>query len=77
MKIHILNRAQIIDDAFHLMVTGQLNSTVFWNITKYLSRETDYVAWYPMFKALEYLSNIFLFSETNFENIKVNIINYQ
>ncbi|EFN69402.1 Aminopeptidase N, partial [Camponotus floridanus] len=58
MNIHVLNRAQIIDDAFHLMVTGQLNSTVFWNITNYLLREKNYVAWYPMFKALEYLSNI-------------------
>ncbi|XP_025270742.1 aminopeptidase N-like isoform X2 [Camponotus floridanus] len=69
-KIHVLNRAQIIDDAFHLMITNQLNSTVFWNITKYLSRETDYIAWYPMFKALEYLSNIFLFREQIYLNIK-------
>jgi len=38
---------------------------------KYLSRETDYIAWYSMFKALEYLSNVFLFSETNFENINI------
>ncbi|XP_025266181.1 glutamyl aminopeptidase-like isoform X2 [Camponotus floridanus] len=69
-RIHVLNRAQIIDDAFHLMITNQLNSTVFWNITKYLSRETDYIAWYPMFKALEYLSNIFLFREQIYLNIK-------
>ncbi|XP_025271126.1 aminopeptidase N-like [Camponotus floridanus] len=73
-KIHVLNRAQIIDDAFHLMITNQLNSTVFWNITKYLSQETDYVAWYPMFKALEYLSNIFLFQEKIYIKIKVKVL---
>ncbi|XP_025264829.1 aminopeptidase N-like [Camponotus floridanus] len=73
-KIHVLNRAQIIDDAFHLMITNQLNSTVFWSVTKYLSRETDYVAWYPMFKALEYLSNIFLFHEKIYFDIKVNVL---
>ncbi|XP_025271109.1 aminopeptidase N-like [Camponotus floridanus] len=73
-KIHVLNRAQIIDDAFHLMITNQLNSTVFWNITEYLSQETDYVAWYPMFKALEYLSNIFLFQEKIYIEIKVKVL---
>ncbi|XP_025264845.1 aminopeptidase N-like [Camponotus floridanus] len=73
-KIHVLNRARIIDDAFHLMITNQLNSTVFWSITKYLSRETDYVAWYPMFKALEYLSNIFLFQEKIYSNIKEKML---
>ncbi|XP_025271107.1 aminopeptidase N-like [Camponotus floridanus] len=73
-KIHVLNRAQIIDDAFHLMITNQLNSTVFWNITKYLSQETDYVAWYPMFKALEYLSNIFLFHEKIYFDIKMKVL---
>ncbi|XP_025266750.1 aminopeptidase N-like [Camponotus floridanus] len=73
-EIHVLNRAQIIDDAFHLMITNQLNSTVFWNITKYLSQETDYVAWYPMFKALEYLSNIFLFHEKIYFDIKVIVL---
>ncbi|XP_029157634.1 aminopeptidase N-like isoform X2 [Nylanderia fulva] len=54
-KIHVLNRAQIIDDAFHLMIAEQLNSSIFWDIISYLNREEDYIAWYPMFKALEYM----------------------
>ncbi|XP_029173424.1 thyrotropin-releasing hormone-degrading ectoenzyme-like isoform X2 [Nylanderia fulva] len=58
-KIHVLNRAQIIDDAFHLMIAGQLQSRIFWDIIKYLHREEDYIAWYPMFKALEYMYNTF------------------
>ncbi|XP_070171456.1 aminopeptidase N-like [Polyergus mexicanus] len=59
VNIHVLNRAQLIDDAFHLMLTHQVDSSIFWDITKYLQQETDYVAWYPVFKALEYMSSIF------------------
>ncbi|XP_029169380.1 aminopeptidase N-like [Nylanderia fulva] len=58
-KIHVLNRAQIIDDAFHLMITGQLNFSIFLNLTSYLHQEKDYIAWYPMFKALEYIFSTF------------------
>ncbi|XP_029177882.1 aminopeptidase N-like [Nylanderia fulva] len=57
--IHVLNRAQIIDDAFHLVITGHLNASIFWNITSYLFREENYIAWYPMFKALEYMFSTF------------------
>ncbi|XP_050459321.1 aminopeptidase N-like isoform X1 [Cataglyphis hispanica] len=59
VNIHVLNRAQIIDDAFHLMLAYQISAFRFWDIADYLKQETDYVAWYPMFKALEYMSRIF------------------
>jgi len=51
----------------------QFNLSVFWELTKYLSQETDYVAWYPMIKIIEYMSNIFPFSENEIfiDNIKV------
>ncbi|XP_029167117.1 aminopeptidase N-like isoform X2 [Nylanderia fulva] len=58
-KIHVLNRAQIIDDAFNLMIAGHLRSYIFWNITSYLHQEEDYIAWYPLFKALEYICSAF------------------
>ncbi|XP_029155143.1 aminopeptidase N-like isoform X2 [Nylanderia fulva] len=57
--IHVLNRAQIIDDAFHLMIAGQLEASIFWDIISYLHEEEDYIAWYPMFKALEYIFSAF------------------
>ncbi|XP_029176347.1 aminopeptidase N-like [Nylanderia fulva] len=66
-KIHVLNRAQIIDNAFHLMIGGQLLSYVFWDIIRYMHREEDYIAWYPMFKVLEYLSSAFIVLEENIE----------
>ncbi|XP_029161797.1 aminopeptidase N-like [Nylanderia fulva] len=58
-KIHVLNRAQIIDDAFHFMIAGQLHSTIFFHLISYLHLEEDYIAWYPMFKALEYMYSSF------------------
>ncbi|XP_029176633.1 aminopeptidase N-like [Nylanderia fulva] len=69
-KIHVLNRAQIIDDAFHLMIAGQLDSAIFWDIALYLQQEEDYTAWYPMFKALEYMFNTFLVWEERMEDFK-------
>ncbi|XP_050459312.1 thyrotropin-releasing hormone-degrading ectoenzyme-like isoform X3 [Cataglyphis hispanica] len=69
-NIHVLNRAQIIDDAFHFTITKQLDPLVFGMITAYLKRETDFVAWYPMFKALEYMSSIFLLPEEKSDRLK-------
>ncbi|XP_029168368.1 uncharacterized protein LOC114938553 [Nylanderia fulva] len=37
------------------MIAGQLKASIFWDLTEYLHREEDYVAWYPMFKAMEYV----------------------
>ncbi|XP_070151956.1 aminopeptidase N-like [Polyergus mexicanus] len=72
-NIHVLNRAQIIDDSFHLAIQKQQNFSLFWNLTRYLSRETDYIAWYPMFKALEYMSNIFPFQNRIVDDIKISL----
>ncbi|XP_012231866.2 aminopeptidase N-like [Linepithema humile] len=69
--IHVLTRAQIIDDAFYFLTHGQLNFTMFWNITSFLLKDTDYVAWYPMIKAVEYMTCIW--SVQNTASIKNNI----
>ncbi|XP_072745099.1 aminopeptidase N-like [Anoplolepis gracilipes] len=71
-KIHVLNRAKIIDDAFYFMINGQLNSSLFWNLTSYLGQETNYIAWYPMIKAFEHMSSIFPFPDEGVQNIKIN-----
>ncbi|XP_077276529.1 aminopeptidase N-like [Temnothorax americanus] len=62
-NIHVLNRAQIIDDAFYFTMTSQLNASIFWELTRYLRQETEYVAWYPMIKVLERISYIFQFPD--------------
>ena len=71
-KIHVLNRAQLIDDAFHLMLLQKLNSNLFWNLVEYLSNETDYIPWYSMFKAAEHMSSVFPLSGPEIQDIKVN-----
>ncbi|XP_025269975.1 aminopeptidase N-like isoform X2 [Camponotus floridanus] len=60
-NIHVLNRAQIINDAFHFAIEKKLKFSIFWELASYLAQETDYIAWYPMLKAFEFLSNIFPF----------------
>ncbi|XP_024890926.1 aminopeptidase M1-like [Temnothorax curvispinosus] len=62
--ISVINRAKIIDDVFHFMIARQLNISMFWKLTTYLRQETDYVAWYPMIKMFEYVSNVIPF-DTN------------
>ncbi|XP_025265823.1 aminopeptidase N-like [Camponotus floridanus] len=63
-KIDVLDRAKIIDDTFHFLMTGRLNFTVFLDISYYLWRDRDYIAWYPMFKNLEYVLGFFAFPES-------------
>ncbi|XP_071561639.1 aminopeptidase N-like [Temnothorax nylanderi] len=63
-KIHVLNRAQIVDDAFAFLLEDQLDSSIFMNLLSYLRRERDYVAWRPMFRILTQLSNYFSLPES-------------
>ncbi|XP_029672004.1 glutamyl aminopeptidase-like isoform X2 [Formica exsecta] len=72
-KIHVLNRAKIIDDAFYFMVKHQLDSSIFWKLTNYLTRETNYIAWYPMIKVFEYMSSVFPLPNEGVQNIKDKI----
>lgn len=51
-KIHVLNRARIINDAIHLMFTDKLDPKIFMDVTKYLRRETNYIVWHSLFKIL-------------------------
>ncbi|XP_018401263.1 PREDICTED: glutamyl aminopeptidase-like [Cyphomyrmex costatus] len=69
---HVINRAKFIDDAFHLMMEGQYVPHMFWNLTRYLTHVTDYVAWYPMIKIFQYVSTLIPFSvdEVKYIDIK-------
>ncbi|XP_025264386.1 aminopeptidase N-like, partial [Camponotus floridanus] len=60
-KIHVLNRAQIIDDAYHFMMINQHDIIMFLNLIGYLSQETEYTPWHSMFEILsltEYIYNV-------------------
>ncbi|XP_049573010.1 aminopeptidase N [Syngnathus scovelli] len=45
LNIPIINRAQIIDDAFNLARAKMVNVTLALRTTKYLSKETEYIPW--------------------------------
>jgi len=64
LNIHVLNRAQIIDDAYYFLSTNKLEFSLFKSLTYYLSNETNYVPWYSMFKILEQISGFFPFSQS-------------
>ncbi|XP_067216233.1 aminopeptidase N-like isoform X2 [Linepithema humile] len=65
VDIHVLNRAQIIDDAFYFLTRRQLDYLTFWEISAFLSREMNYVVWYPMFKVFEHMSVIVSIKNTD------------
>ncbi|XP_003969479.2 aminopeptidase N-like isoform X1 [Takifugu rubripes] len=60
--VPILNRAQIIDDAFNLARAKIINTTLALKTTKYLAMERDFVPWESALRNLEYY--IFMFDRT-------------
>ncbi|XP_029165352.1 aminopeptidase N-like [Nylanderia fulva] len=56
-KIPILNRAQIIDDVYHMIATQQFDLINFLEVINYLSREIDPVPWYPVFRIINRLNS--------------------
>lgn len=45
LKIHVLNRAQLIDDSFQLARAKKVDYGVALGVMKYLKSEVDYVPW--------------------------------
>jgi len=74
-KIHVLNRAQIIDDSYHFMKTNQLDIEIFLELANYLSRETDFVALYPMFNLLDYMEDFYKIPGTDYFKVSSIIFN--
>ncbi|XP_045888452.1 aminopeptidase N-like [Micropterus dolomieu] len=60
--LSIINRAQIIDDAFNLARTKMINTTLALRTTKYLSKERDYIPWESALRNLDYY--ILMFDRT-------------
>ncbi|XP_012262215.2 aminopeptidase N-like [Athalia rosae] len=62
-KIHVLNRAQLIDDALNLARAKYLNYKVALPITRYLTRETHYSPWTSAFTGFNHLNTMLASSE--------------
>ena len=54
--IHVLNRAQIVDDVLNLARGGLLDYQMAFDILDYLPSETNYIPWLSAFNGLSYLS---------------------
>ncbi|NXF91944.1 AMPN Aminopeptidase, partial [Eubucco bourcierii] len=61
--IPVINRAQIIDDAFNLARASYVNVTLALNTTRFLSRETEYMPWAAALNNLQYFQLMFDRSE--------------
>lgn len=57
--IHVINRAQILDDVFNLARAGVVDYPLALGFTRYLDREMDYVAWRPANKGLSFIGKMF------------------
>ncbi|NWY04920.1 AMPN Aminopeptidase, partial [Nothoprocta ornata] len=53
-RIPVINRAQIIDDAFNLARAKHLDVTVALNTTRFLAQETEYMPWQAALNNLAY-----------------------
>ncbi|XP_026149729.1 aminopeptidase N-like [Mastacembelus armatus] len=60
--LSVVNRAQIIDDAFNLARAKIINTTLALRTTKYLSKERDYIPWESALRNLDYY--ILMFDRT-------------
>ncbi|XP_054025111.1 aminopeptidase N [Dryobates pubescens] len=61
--IPVINRAQIIDDAFNLARANYVDVTLALNTTRFLSRETEYMPWEAALNNLQYFQLMFDRSE--------------
>uniref|UniRef100_A0A663MSH5 Aminopeptidase n=1 Tax=Athene cunicularia TaxID=194338 RepID=A0A663MSH5_ATHCN len=61
--IPVINRAQIIDDAFNLARAGYVNVTLALNTTRFLNQETAYMPWQAALNNLRYFQLMFDRSE--------------
>lgn len=59
-KIHVMNRAQLIDDSFALANAGYLDDyQVPYDILKYMVNEDDFFPWYSANRYISTLYNVF------------------
>lgn len=69
-QIHVLNRAQLIDDSLNLATDMYLDYRLALQIFSYLSRETDYIPWQAAADNLDELDYILKGSTTTYNNFR-------
>ncbi|KAH0560437.1 hypothetical protein KQX54_004577 [Cotesia glomerata] len=69
-KIHYLNRAQLIDDAFKLADKGYVSYSIVFELMEYLRYETDSLPWATLFNNLHQLHESSLPHSSYYESYK-------
>jgi aminopeptidase N len=69
-KIHLLNKAQLLDDSLNLARAGLIKYATALDLTTYLARETDYIPWVSYFSGLTFLNSRLAGTE-DYDNFKV------
>lgn len=70
-KIHVRNRAQLINDLSYMTTWGRQNYTTLLDLASYLVREDDYQPWIPAFRAIRKLRRS-MFDEGVDKELKVD-----
>lgn len=76
-KIHVYNRAGIIDDLLNLARTGLLDYRTALDGLQYLQQEKNYLPFKAAFRALDYLTQRFSGEEVNYVLYKVRLLTVQ
>lgn len=71
-EIHVLNRAQLIDDSFNLARAGLLDYAIALDLSTYLNNEDDYIPWYAAMDCLSYVVERMRRSDQGYDYIKVS-----
>ncbi|KAE9537952.1 hypothetical protein AGLY_005924 [Aphis glycines] len=71
--IHVLNRAQLIDDSFNLARSGQLDYSVPLHLSKYLKNEDDITPWYSAMNGFAYLLERMPRNKGGYEDLKSHV----
>lgn len=74
--IHVINRAQIVDDSLNLARGELLDYHLALNIIQYLEEETNYLPWLAAFNNLIYVQRRFTTSQSDVYKVNSNLSSY-
>ncbi|XP_022172013.1 aminopeptidase N-like [Myzus persicae] len=72
-EIHVLNRAQLIDDAFNLAKANRLDYALVLKLSEYLINEDDPIPWYSAQNGFTYLMNRMRRCPNGFKKLKAYV----
>ncbi|XP_011050630.1 PREDICTED: aminopeptidase N-like [Acromyrmex echinatior] len=76
-KIHVINRAALLDDAFNLARAGYVDYSIPFDLAIYLTRETEYEPWVAAVNNFNFLNHILACSprvQRLFQNYANNLL---